>query len=190
MQAPPTSSRQQQIPRAPSPNSWGNSNSAWPTAYPYGVSVTRPSPGKGLAIAGLVLGIASLCLSCSLSTFISLLLLLATSIAGIIVSSLGRKSSSHGTMATWGLVLSIIGLVPAFLHNAGFHNVTSEHLVLPAFDTGEERVKRAEQRVESGLTMISDEAFLQGLTALNEYVAQHPNDAWILTEIFTVTTAR
>lgn len=78
---------------------------AYPQGYPpYGMP--RPhDQGGGLAIAGLVLGIISM---------IAWLLPICgglTSIIGIVLSALGRRSVSHRTMATVGLVLSIIALV-------------------------------------------------------------------------------
>lgn len=60
-----------------------------------------PKNDSGMAIVGLIFGI--------LSIFIGICL--AVPIAGIILSSLGRKSVTSRTTATWGLVLSIVGLV-------------------------------------------------------------------------------
>lgn len=59
----------------------------------------------GMAIAGLVLGIISM-----FAWFIACIGLFVA-IAGIVFSAIGRKSIQRKTMATWGLVLSIIGLV-------------------------------------------------------------------------------
>lgn len=59
---------------------------------------------RGLALAGLILGIISLV------AWIIPILGFIFAIVGIILSALGRRSYSRRRMATWGLVLSIIGL--------------------------------------------------------------------------------
>lgn len=89
-------------------------------AYPlYGVSTAQPERGRRLALAGLVLGIASLLAFVSMFFVTSVIALfaffwfggLASSITGVILSALGRRSTSRKTMAIVGLVLSIIALV-------------------------------------------------------------------------------
>ena len=71
---------------------------------PYGVPVL-PDQNGGQAIAGLVLGIISML------AWLLPICGLPVAIVGIVLSALGRKSVSRRTMATVGLVLSIIGLV-------------------------------------------------------------------------------
>ncbi len=65
----------------------------------------QPDQRKGFAIAGLVLGIVSLVL------FWIFYLGIPVAIVGIIMSVLGRRSTQNRTMATVGLVLSIIAIV-------------------------------------------------------------------------------
>ncbi len=77
---------------------------------PYGAMAQQYAPRTsdsrtGFAIAGLVLGILSV-LS-SWYPFCGLPL----PILGIVMSALGRRSSSYRTMATVGLILSIIAIV-------------------------------------------------------------------------------
>ena len=76
---------------------------------PYGVPVRAPDRNMGFAIAGLVLGIIAIVSSwypvCGLPI----------PIIGIVMSALGRRSVSYRTMATVGLVLSIIALVIGFI---------------------------------------------------------------------------
>ena len=77
---------------------------------PYGAMAQQYAPRtsdsrNGFAIAGLVLGIISI-LS-SWYPFCGLPL----PILGIVMSALGRRSSSYRTMATVGLILSIIAIV-------------------------------------------------------------------------------
>lgn len=84
-----------------------------PPAYPYvpypGVAVvTRQSePGSGLAIAGFILGIISVV------SFFIFYISIPVAIVGIVLSALGRRSISRRTLAIWGVVLSIIGLLLA-----------------------------------------------------------------------------
>jgi len=78
-------------------------------AYPgasmaYGVP-QQADPRKGFAIAGLVLGIVSLVL------FWVFYLGIPVAIVGVIMSVLGRRSTQNRTMATVGLVLSIVAIV-------------------------------------------------------------------------------
>lgn len=76
---------------------------------PYGVPSRAPDRSMGFAIAGLVLGIIAIVSSwypvCGLPL----------PIIGIVMSALGRRSVSYRTMATVGLVLSIIALVIGFV---------------------------------------------------------------------------
>ena len=69
----------------------------------------RPDPGKGMAIAGFVLGIISICLLCLTTAGAVANLVVAT--LGIIFSALGRKSTTSRGLAIAGLVLSIIEAV-------------------------------------------------------------------------------
>lgn len=70
-----------------------------------GVTPSQLEPGRGQAVAGLVLGIIGLL------AWLVPLLGVPVSIVGIVLSALGRRSVSRRTMATVGLVLSIISLV-------------------------------------------------------------------------------
>ena len=71
--------------------------------------MSQSQPGDGLAVAGLVFGIISM------FTWLLWFLGLPFSIVGIILSALGRRSARRRTMATVGLVLSIISLVLAIV---------------------------------------------------------------------------
>jgi len=67
-----------------------------------------PEEGKGMAIASLVLGILSILLLCL--PYFSMPL----GIAGLVLAILARKKG-QGSMATTGLVLSIIGIALGIL---------------------------------------------------------------------------
>ncbi len=66
-------------------------------------------PGKGMAIAGLVMGILSI-----FSAFIPFVGLVFP-ILGIVFSILGRKSTSLRVVAMIGLILSITGVIFSFI---------------------------------------------------------------------------
>ena len=79
-----------------------------PQQYGYGaVPVAQPEKGGGMAIAGLILGIASIPVA-----FIPICGFIAA-VLGFIFSILGRRAPSKRTMATIGMILSIIGFILA-----------------------------------------------------------------------------
>ena len=78
----------------------------------YVVPAMPPDKGMGFAITGLVLGIIAIV--SSWYPFLGL----PIPIVGIVMSALGRRSVSYRTMATAGLVLSIIAIVIGVLTTA------------------------------------------------------------------------
>lgn len=71
--------------------------------------MAQPEKGGGLAIAGLILGIVSIPVAFfPICGFIAAIL-------GFIFSILGRRAPSKRTMATIGMILSIIGFVLAIV---------------------------------------------------------------------------
>ena len=68
-----------------------------------------PEQGRGMAIAGLVMGILSI-----FSAFLPFVGLIFP-ILGVVFSILGRKSVSLRTTATVGLILSALGIVLSFV---------------------------------------------------------------------------
>lgn len=79
--------------------------------YPVYDASTKES-GKGLAIAGFVLGVVSLIVNI---TIILWFVGAPAAIVGIILSSLGIRAVSRRTLAIWGLVLSIVAVsIPLF----------------------------------------------------------------------------
>jgi hypothetical protein len=83
---------------------------AYPPPPHYGypqprVPMTQPETGGGFAIAGLILGIVSIPIALfAICGYI-------TSILGIIFSILGLRAPSKRTMATIGIVLSVLGFI-------------------------------------------------------------------------------
>ena len=78
----------------------------------YVVPAMPPDKGMGFAVTGLVLGIIAIV--SSWYPFLGL----PIPIVGIVMSALGRRSVSYRTMATAGLVLSIIAIVIGVLTTA------------------------------------------------------------------------
>ena len=68
-----------------------------------------PDPAKGMAIAGFVLGIISVCLSCVpiVGSVVAAL--------GIIFSALGQKTVTIRGLAIAGLIISIIAMALSLL---------------------------------------------------------------------------
>lgn len=98
----PVENYQPQYPQPQYPGAYPNMQ---PPVQGYYPPQQAPDSRGGMAITGLVLGIISL-----LAWLIPCLGALV-SIPGIIFAALGMKSIRRKTMATWGLVLSIIGIV-------------------------------------------------------------------------------
>ncbi len=80
-----------------------------PSYAPPVYNIPTPEQGRGMAIAGLIMGILSI-----FSAFIPFVGLIFP-ILGIIFSILGRRSVSLRVAATIGLILSIIGIVLSFV---------------------------------------------------------------------------
>ncbi len=111
----------------PPPPGYGQPGYGQPGYGQPGMPVAAPAPdqGGGMAIAGLIFGILALVFSivniCDVP-FIAL---------GIIFSALGRKSVQRRTLATVGLVLSLVGLLIAIvvvvlaIASGGYHVPTT-----------------------------------------------------------------
>lgn len=78
----------------------------------YQAQSTTPKPGKGVAIASLVMGIVTLALLCWLPPFFFGVI---SGILGIIFAVVASKAGYRGGIKTAGLVLSIIGLIIALI---------------------------------------------------------------------------
>lgn len=74
--------------------------------------MAQPDQGGGMAIAGLILGIISI--PAALVAVCGIVF----GIIGIVLSAMGRRSVSRRTMATVGLILSIIGLLAGIASSA------------------------------------------------------------------------
>jgi hypothetical protein len=77
--------------------------------------------GSGPSVAGLVLGIvsipAALIAPCGF----------VFAVLGIILAAIGRRAPEHRTLATYGLVLSCIGMLLAVANVPSFVNLLATH---------------------------------------------------------------
>gem|GEM_PF-1453703 len=98
---------------------------AYQQAQPYGypaAPVAAPEKGGGFAIAGLILGIVSIPIAVfAICGYI-------TAILGLVFSILGRRAPSKRTIATIGIVLSIIGFIASIISSAvGVMLLSNQH---------------------------------------------------------------
>jgi 2-polyprenyl-3-methyl-5-hydroxy-6-metoxy-1,4-benzoquinol methylase len=73
------------------------------------------------------------------------------------------------------------------LREAGFSGVISEEKVQHTYATGQKHLEAVKVKSTSVLTMISEDAFVRGVQKLQEYVAGHPDDPWLLYDKMTLT---
>lgn len=71
---------------------------------------------------------------------------------------------------------------------AGFDGISSETFVEKTNLSGWDRLRKAELKYTSVLTLISQDAFEQGLKAFHNYVSENQNDSWLLTDKISLTT--
>jgi hypothetical protein len=114
--SPPPVAQQPFPPVGSAPDAYPPPTGYAPFSYPYPFPYPFPEQDKrrDFALAGMIVGIFSIVLSTSA------LFGLATSITGIVLSVMGRRSTTRRTMANVGLGLSIAGLVLATLMIALF----------------------------------------------------------------------
>ena len=83
--------------------------------------------------------------------------------------------------------------VPAvadLLREAGFSDIVSEEVEHQTCETGAARLELARVRHTSVLTMISEQAFEEGMRRLTEHVASNSDDPWLLFDRMTLTVGR
>jgi ubiquinone/menaquinone biosynthesis C-methylase UbiE len=77
--------------------------------------------------------------------------------------------------------------VEKWLSDAGFSEIISEEIVQRTYDTGRARLNAAKVKSTSVLSIISQEAFEKGIHELAKYVANNPDDPWLLLDKLTLT---
>ena len=80
-----------------------------------------------------------------------------------------------------------IEVVEKWLSDAGFSGIITEEVIQQTFESSVARLGAAKAKNTSALTMISPEAFEQGIHHLSKYVKENPNDPWLLFDRLTLT---
>jgi ubiquinone/menaquinone biosynthesis C-methylase UbiE len=73
------------------------------------------------------------------------------------------------------------------LREAGFSGVISEKRMQQTYVTGQKHLEAVKVKSTSVLTMITQGAFERGVQKLEEYIAGHPDDPWLLYDKMTIT---
>jgi ubiquinone/menaquinone biosynthesis C-methylase UbiE len=73
------------------------------------------------------------------------------------------------------------------LIKAGFLNIVSEEITQQTYRSAADHLERVRIKNTSTLTLIPQDAFERGLLKLGEYVAEHPDDPWLLYDTMTLT---
>ena len=77
--------------------------------------------------------------------------------------------------------------VEEWLRQAGFASVRSTEVRQKTFENSMEMLEATSHKLTSVLTMISEQAFSEGLNKLTAYVEANPNDPWLLENRLTLT---
>ena len=73
---------------------------------------------------------------------------------------------------------------------AGFKNISSKVLVEQPYPSPEVRLRGAELKFTSVLTLINQSAFENGLENFRKYILEKPNDHWLLEDKMTLTSGK
>ena len=80
-----------------------------------------------------------------------------------------------------------INMVEQWLSNAGFSDIVSEEAIQKTYDSGLSHLNATKAKNTSVLSMISPEAFENGIKRLSKYIEENPNDPWLLFDKMTLT---
>jgi len=80
--------------------------------------------------------------------------------------------------------------VERWLGQVGFRDISAEEVAQTSYPSIESFLETSGHRVCSVLRMIGDDAFEEGMKRMREYVAEHPDDASLRQDLFTLFTAR
>lgn len=80
-----------------------------------------------------------------------------------------------------------ISMVEGWMTAEGFSDVRSVSVVQKTYETPRARLQAASVKSTSVLSMISDDAFEQGLRGLAEYIKAKPEDPWLLMDSLTLS---
>jgi len=80
-----------------------------------------------------------------------------------------------------------VTMVESWLKDAGFSEVKSVNVVQKTYKTPLDRFKAASVRSTSVLSLISDDAFRQGLQRMEKYINENPEDPWMQMDSLTLS---
>ena len=80
-----------------------------------------------------------------------------------------------------------IEVVEKWLSDTSFSGIITEEVVQQTFETGIAHLEAVRAKMNSVLTMISQEAFEQGIHHLSKYIKENPSDPWLLFDRLTLT---
>jgi len=80
-----------------------------------------------------------------------------------------------------------VDMVEEWLSNAGFSGIVSEEAIQKTYDSGLSHLKATKTKSTSVLSMISPEAFKNGVKRLSQYLEENPNNPWLLFDKMTLT---
>ena len=80
--------------------------------------------------------------------------------------------------------------VERWLGQVGFRDISAEEVAQTSYPSIESFLETSGHRVCSVLRMIGDDAFEEGMKRMREYLAEHPDDASLRQDLFTLFTAR
>jgi ubiquinone/menaquinone biosynthesis C-methylase UbiE len=80
-----------------------------------------------------------------------------------------------------------IDIVEEWLKDAGFTCITTEENLQHTYETAAAHLEAVRLKSTSVLTMISPDAFEQGMYRMSEYVKENPDDPWLLFDRFALT---
>lgn len=80
--------------------------------------------------------------------------------------------------------------VEKWFRTAGFRDVSSETIAQQTCRSVEERLRKAELKSISVLSLINQSAFEQGLEAIRKYISNNPKDTWLLIDRVTLTNGK
>lgn len=80
--------------------------------------------------------------------------------------------------------------VEKWFRAAGFNDVSSETISQNTYSSAEDRLKKAELKSTSVLTLISEFAFEKGIEKFRKYISKNPNDPWLVKDKMTITVGK
>lgn len=77
--------------------------------------------------------------------------------------------------------------VKNWLRDAGFSDITTEEIVQKTYESAASHLQAITVKATSVMTMISQQAYKEGLRRLSEYIKDNPDDPWLLHDSIALT---